>query len=605
MPSRATKPVLGRRLRTWGTFAACLACGTGLLAWLTTAMLRLELAEVEARAHAQHELAIGAALWQMDGWLLPLLATEAQRPPSDYRAFNPMQVAYTSLFNKLTPGEVMAPSPLLGVHSPYFLLHFQMDESGTLTSPQVPEGNALDVTQNQYNAAQIEEQRAVLDSLRRLLSPGSLSSFCSTGTAALPEQQIQGQQARVQTITTPDPLPEWTSNIQQRAQVAGQARNRNEYFAADGWLTGTDPGDATRGPLLPMWIGDSPHGERLAFVRRVTVGNQRLFQGLVADWDVLRTAMIGQISDPALAARAHLRRVDKPDATTQPHLLTVLPALLEVDPPEVTMPLWTPVRTLLLVAWLALLGAAGVVAFTLHAALGFGDRRARFASAVTHELRTPLTTFKMYSEMLATGMVSDPERRQQYLVTLQAESDRLARLVENVLGYARIEDGRFAARIESVPLGDLLARLRPILARRVEEAGTRLSVLCETTEARLDVDVDAVGQILFNLVDNACKYGQPPIEVRATTAGSHVCVRVCDDGPGIPVSHRERVFAAFDRGSRQPGDNEAPGIGLGLALARGLARDLGGDLRLVDTPRGACFELTLRRRVGGAPRGSA
>ena len=154
------------------------------------------------------------------------------------------------------------------------------------------------------------------------------------------------------------------------------------------------------------------------------------------------------------------------------------------------MPRWTPGRTLLAIAWAALLGTALTVALTLRSALTFGDRRARFASAVTHELRTPLTTFRMYSEMLAKGMVTDPARQQQYLATLHSESDRLARLVENVLGYARIEDGRFTARIERVTLGDLIARVRPVLERRAADAEFQLDIQLEGS----DVTVNAQAQ---------------------------------------------------------------------------------------------------------------
>lgn len=584
---------MSRQRWTWGVFAVCVGCGAGLLAWLTATMLRLERAEVEARAHAQHEIAIGAALWQMDGWLLPLLATEARRPVTDYQSFNPIAVAYTNLFSKLTPGEVVAPSPLLELRSPYFLLHFQIDGGGKLTSPQVPEGNALDVTQSQAGAPQFEAQRTLLESLRRVLTPVKLDACCSVGTAALPEVQIAQQNA-----DNPGSESAWTSNFQQRAQFASQARGQIEAPTTGSasplapTLAASEPGQ-----LVPMWIDDPRGGERLAFVRRVTMGDDRLFQGVIADWDALRRAMIAQISDPAIAASARLHRVDRPNAVNQPHLLTVLPALLEVAPPTIDMPGWSPARSLLAGTWLALLATALVVAFTLRAALNFGDRRARFASAVTHELRTPLTTFKMYSEMLATGMVSDPARRQQYLLTLHAESDRLARLVENVLGYARIEDGRFTARIETITLGDLVARLRPILARRTSDVGTEPVVTVHDEGSRLDVDADAVGQILFNLVDNACKYGKPPIRLDGRVDEGLVRLTVHDHGPGVPAGYRARIFAAFDRGVREPGDNETPGIGLGLALARGLARDLGGDLQLRDVETGACFELSLPSRA--------
>jgi signal transduction histidine kinase len=348
-----------------------------------------------------------------------------------------------------------------------------------------------------------------------------------------------------------------------------------------------------------MWLDDPGHGERLIFVRRVASGGRQVFQGMLADWARLSASLLAAITDPGIAGSARLRRVDEPGAGMTARMLTVVPAALEAAPPPVALPRWTPGRTLLLVAWLALLATAALVAVTLRAALAFGDRRARFASAVTHELRTPLTTFRMYSEMLAKGMVTDPERQQRYLTTLQSESDRLARLVENVLGYARIEDGRFTARVERLTLGELVERVQPLLLQRAADAGAVLEVTAADAATPLAVDSDAVGQILFNLVDNACKYGRPPFWVTAELREGRARLAVRDHGPGIPSRCHARIFEAFDRGARQPGDNEIPGVGLGLALARGLARDLGGDLVLETGSDGATFVLSLPVRSGG------
>jgi len=586
-----------RRQWTWSAFAACAACGAALLAWLTAAMLALEHAEGRARAHAEHEIAIGAALWQMDAWLLTVLTPEAQRPFADYQAFNRLDDAYTNSFSKLGPGEVVAPSPLLGFRSPYVRLHFQVDADGRITSPQVPEGNALDVTQSQEKGLQFDAQRTLLDELRRVLSPRVLADYCAIGCAALPKVELPAD------VAAPVLDQGWNSNYAQRAQVATQARRQNLTIAAGGGDARAPADNGESSQLVPLWLDGGKDGERLAFVRRLMVSGRRVYQGFLADWDELRHGMVAQIRDLELAKSARLRRVDRPDASTQPHLLTVVPALLEVTPPAGPQPTWSKARTLLVVAWLALLATALVAALTLRAALAFGDRRARFASAVTHELRTPLTTFRMYSEMLATGMVADPARRQQYLETLRSESDRLARLVENVLGYARIEDGRFTARIERLSLAELASRVHGVLARRAADARVELAVEVLDGATVLDVDVDAVAQILFNLVDNACKYGQPPLQLTARTSGGLVRLSVRDFGAGVPAAYRERVFAAFDRGARRAGDNETPGIGLGLSLARGLARDLGGDLRLADAEPGACFVLTLPTR--GTHRGRA
>ena len=116
----------------------------------------------------------------------------------------------------------------------------------------------------------------------------------------------------------------------------------------------------------------------------------------------------------------------------------------------------------------------------------------------------------------------------------------------------------------------------------------------------VETDVEAVEQVLFNLVDNACKYGRDrgggEVELLVGLAGDSLALRVRDHGAGVPPSAARAIFHAFDRGGLDPSDPN-PGVGLGLALSRGLARDLGGDLVLETGGAigGACFRLCLPR----------
>jgi K+-sensing histidine kinase KdpD len=219
---------------------------------------------------------------------------------------------------------------------------------------------------------------------------------------------------------------------------------------------------------------------------------------------------------------------------------------------------------------------------------------------VTHELRTPLTTFRMYSEMLAEGMVKDPEDQKHYLLTLQRESDRLARVVENVLAWSRLEEGRFTARRQRVGVKNLIDTVIPVLGQRLGEVNMTLDVNVDDDARELVVETDeeAVGQILFNLADNAAKYaaGSEDTQVRLTVRRKQGLLEMmmCDGGPGIQAKHRNSIFVPFDRGAVMGSSNAVPGVGLGLPLARGLARDLQGDLRLQDNPGGgACFVFEL------------
>jgi signal transduction histidine kinase len=258
----------------------------------------------------------------------------------------------------------------------------------------------------------------------------------------------------------------------------------------------------------------------------------------------------------------------------------------------------SPLTVSLLVAWGCVLTAIVAVGLLLAGVASLSERRGAFVSAVTHELRTPLTTLRMYTEMLADGMVADAAQRQHYLQTLRAEADRLGHLVENILAYSRLERNRAGYELSVVTLSDVLPRTVERLADRAKQAGMSLQadLRPDVLACRLRTNALALEQILFNLVDNACKYaaGVPDktIRVSAVTAGGAVTLTVRDHGPGLhpPTG---RMFRAFTK-SVQEAANTAPGLGLGLALSRRLARSMGGDLRLDPTVTdGAAFVLTL------------
>ena len=226
-------------------------------------------------------------------------------------------------------------------------------------------------------------------------------------------------------------------------------------------------------------------------------------------------------------------------------------------------------------------------------------RKTDFVSNVSHELRTPLTSIRMFSELLAEDRIPDPARRRRALGTVAAESARLSRLVESVLDFSRLEQSRRRYDLREVDLGELLEEMR-------DGAGTgpdgfahcafRLAH-CDGTAVAL-ADRDAVRQIVLNLLDNAAKYaaagGPPELAVRDAGNGA-VALAVADRGPGVPPRAAKKIFDRFYRADDAT-TAETRGSGLGLSIARRLARGMGGDL--VYRPRpggGAVFELALPR----------
>ncbi len=204
--------------------------------------------------------------------------------------------------------------------------------------------------------------------------------------------------------------------------------------------------------------------------------------------------------------------------------------------------------------------------------------------------------------MLVEGMVKDEDKKTGYLRTMRSEADRLHHLVENVLAYSRIERGSARTRREQVAAVDMLERMRGRFDERAKRDGLELSMEWTTAERpSIDTDVTAVEQIVFNLVDNACKYGRPNngdrgnIQVRGGADAQRVWIEVNDKGPGVPLPEARRMFRPFHKSASEAA-HSMPGVGLGLALSRRLARALGGELALCNAGRpGACFRLEIPR----------
>ena len=223
-------------------------------------------------------------------------------------------------------------------------------------------------------------------------------------------------------------------------------------------------------------------------------------------------------------------------------------------------------------------------------------QKTSFVANVSHEFKTPLTTIRLYSELLAQGRVRDAAQGGEYLRTIGRETQRLARLVNNALDFSRLEQGRKKYARERLDLAAELARFLDTHAPRLAEAGLALHRELPPTPLPLTTDRDAVEQIVINLLDNACKYaasgGEVTVIARSGAAG-RVEVRVADRGPGVPAEHRERIFEKFHRVDDAL-TAEKTGAGLGLSIARQLARGLGGRLRYAPRPGGGAeFILEL------------
>ncbi|MCO6454042.1 MAG: HAMP domain-containing histidine kinase [Pirellulaceae bacterium] len=452
-----------------------------------------------------------------------------------------------------------------------------------------------------------------------------------------PSMQAQSPQARSPQVSAPPDSPRQAADelLRQQAPMQQQAEPRQQQSAAaepqlrsqNEWqrrnqayqtyatntvlqqrVTGQEapePGLILEGVSRPVWVGDA-----LLLARRAVLGEQVMIQGCWLNWPRIKSVLLAEITD--LLPDADLRPVTNGQPVPPGRLLATLPVQLVVSAedrgagPLVAEQRMSAMQFSLLMAWTGLLLAAAAVAVLLRGVIGLSERRAAFVSAVTHELRTPLTTFRIYAEMLSGGMVEGAERTRLYLETLRVEADRLTHLVDNVLQYARLERGSRRRRGETLSVGQLVERVACRLRERAEQAGMELhwELPPDVAECRLTTDPSAVEQILFNLVDNACKYAAAADDrrIQITLGNSHgrLTWSVRDYGPGIAADQRRRLFRPFSK-SADEAARTAPGVGLGLALCQRLAGDLGGSLRQGRAePVGACLVLQLPLNKSGA-----
>jgi signal transduction histidine kinase len=234
----------------------------------------------------------------------------------------------------------------------------------------------------------------------------------------------------------------------------------------------------------------------------------------------------------------------------------------------------------------------------LNRQLTLARQKTDFVSNVSHELKTPLTSIRMFSELLAEGRVSDPAKQRSYLDIITAEAARLTRLINNVLDFARMERGEKKYQFQPCDLERIVQETVEAYRPHLESNGFQLLFSPAPEPLPIRGDRDALAQVLVNLLSNAEKYGDSRKEITVELARQisplpHAVVRVLDRGLGVPRGSEERIFEQFYR-AHDALNSGIQGSGLGLTLARQIARAHGGEIAY--EPRdggGSCFSLRL------------
>ena len=394
---------------------------------------------------------------------------------------------------------------------------------------------------------------------------------------------------------------------QQKAKSADlDAEERRQLAERDDQPANEAAAAMAEATALPPMTGRALDAERLLLSRTVVRGARAYRQGVVLDVTALAAYLRTQaLGDPVLAAHAAVafstpagpaaapagdfvyqhRFADPFDDLSARLALRTLPGSGDAR--------WIYVLSggMIVAAVLGLLALYRMVAV----AVAFAERRSNFVAAVSHELKTPLTAIRMYGEMLRDGIVASEAKREEYYRHITAESERLSRLINNVLEFSRLEKGTRDVSLTTGPLEPVVREAVELVRPHVEAEGFTLRVATDGALPPVRFERDALLQVLFNLVDNAVKYARDGaerwVEVRTAAADGGVRLAVRDSGPGIPERHLAHVFEPFYRGEREL-TRRHKGTGIGLALVRGLVERMGGRVggRNVD---GGGFEVTI------------
>ena len=515
------------------------------------------------------------------------MTIEDQRSYSEYRFIRAVPVIGGE---EITLSE-LANFPLRS-HFSGIVGHFQMDPDGTLRTPILPDGVLEKIPMGDRN-----KREAVLYKLQTILMKQNFRIGEINNIKPQPRDSIESvlDQIYKQDLGL--------NSKQKKAQLKREKRfeqtSEKESFAfnvesakmdAFGLLrTNIDTTHVMEVEIEPFQATfDNTH---IIFYRNVKRGTEIFVQGFIVELRTYLTSLVmneikfyPQEQNLAIEFmsqnRALLAYGDKNNSSTL--LLTApLPSPLA----NITLNMYVTQKEsapgsgilLFLGITMLLVLAGGLICIykLTQSQLALASKRQDFVSAVSHELKTPLTAIRMYAELLQNSWVANEEKRQKYYNQIASETERLTRLIQNVLNLSKLDGNRWNVQLRRDRPKGVLDDFVSTYSKNVEKQGFELTVSSDTDvkDITLMMDRDAIMQILMNLVDNSLKFSKNAdykminIELRLKDTDLYLAVR--DYGPGIPQSEMTRVFQEFYRVENEM-TRQTSGTGIGLSMVKKL-----------------------------------
>jgi two-component system phosphate regulon sensor histidine kinase PhoR len=362
-------------------------------------------------------------------------------------------------------------------------------------------------------------------------------------------------------------------------------------------------------PFVPLVV-DGPNPEQFTFggqvfmLRHVQIENRHLLQG----FQLNEKELVEEVKDSARrfvreGMDFELSRTQNADAAFTAILDfgfgNLVLNLMETDPAWIVRQIGKLRNWYFSIIGIVLLAVLlGLVSLwrNARAQIKLAQKKDDFISAVSHELRTPLTSIRMYSEMLEKNWIKSKEKTAEYYTYMRQESERLSRLIENILDFSRIQKGRKTYTFNLGDINQCIADVVEMMRPYALQSGFSIKTDFGKFE-QITFDKDAVVQIIVNLLDNAVKYARDAedkiITVRTRKSDKFVLIEVEDHGPGIPHRQQKKVFEEFYRVGSEA-TRETNGTGLGLALVKKFSEAHSGFVEILNAkPAGAVFRVGL------------
>ncbi|MBR3071785.1 HAMP domain-containing sensor histidine kinase [Fibrobacter sp.] len=531
------------------------------------------------------------------------LAIEDRRSYADYRFIRAVPVFGGE---EITMSE-LAEFPLRS-HYVGLVGHFQLDPSGNLSTPVLPDGVLESIPM-----VDKDKRVAIRNKISEILNVSGFSAISSATTIVQSSSSVENNADS--TIKNDsrliDQIYKQDLDIASSQRKKKSSKSRVEQITKTGdFAFGVESTKLDTTGLLVRLINTETtrsmeaeidffqaivDSNYIIFHRTVRRGLDVFIQGFIVDARAYLTNLVkneiekykgvtkGTQQDPLVLAFYHKGKSfvafgERNNVTTE-----LLSEPLQAPLSEITFKMFTTQKApggefvifigLLMLAVLAI-GLISIYHVT-QSRMKLAAKRQDFVSAITHELKTPLTAIKMYAELLQSSWVANEEKKQKYYGQIASEADRLSRLIQNVLNLSKLDGNRWNVQLRMDKPKRVLDDFISTYSKNVEKQGFSLTVSSDTDADNISlmIDRDAIMQILMNLVDNSLKFSKTAdykmvnVELRIKDTDMYLAVR--DYGPGIPPSEMKKVFQEFYRVENEM-TRQTSGTGIGLSMVKKL-----------------------------------